>query len=98
MAHSFDIVAYMYQADLYCAGCITEVLPTGPGEKYDGWSLADGVSMSTEADLDEIAAAFGIDRKAEETFDSGEFPKVVFRDQLEGDEYCGKCQTPLDEE
>lgn len=91
-----DIVAYTFKADIYCPDCITEVLPTGEGEAFDGWALAEGAPvMSTEANLNEIAFAFGIDRENEYSFDSDEFPKVVFSSQIEEAENCGKCERIL---
>jgi hypothetical protein len=51
--------------------------------------------MSTEDNLHEIAAAFGIDWTDEDSFDSSEFPKVIFDSQLESDEYCGRCHRVL---
>lgn len=91
MAMPFDIVAYTYKADTYCPECIIEQLPTGPGEDFDGWALAEGADpMTTEANLNEIAAAFGINRGTEHTFDSSYFPKVSFRDQTMTTE-CGRC-------
>lgn len=60
----------------------------------DGWTLM-GVVMSTEDNLAEIAHAFGIDRMNESSFDSGDFPKVIFASQVEDDEYCGKCDRSL---
>jgi hypothetical protein len=92
----YDIMGYAYRTDLYCPGCIVDQLPTGPGEAFDGWALVPPATMSTEANLDEIAAAFGIDRYDERTYDSGDFPKVVFRDQLENDERCGNCGGELE--
>lgn len=91
MPHSTDIVAYTFQADIYCPPCVIRVLPTGPGQKYDGWAVAAMAPMETEANLDEIAAAFGIDRQNESSFDSGDFPKVVLRDQVEFSQRCGAC-------
>lgn len=85
------IVGYTFQAENYCPGCIVDQLPTGPGQPYDGWALAPGVSMPVEANLNEIAYAFGIDRGDETTFDSGDFPKVIFSSQLEDTEYCEAC-------
>lgn len=93
--HATTIVGYTYRADFFCPACIIEQLPTGDGEAFDGWALADGVTMSTEDNLDEIAAAFGIDRDDETSFDSDEFPKVVFADMAAGDEHCGACGEPL---
>ena len=90
-----DIVGYTFQAENYCSGCIIDQLPTGPGRMYDGWALAPGVSMPVEANLNEIAYAFGIDRDDETTFDSGDFPKVIFLSQLVGIEYCEACGWEL---
>lgn len=93
---AFDIVGYTFNADSYCPPCVVEMLPTGPGQPFDGWKLAPGVHMSTEANLDELAYAFGIDRSDEPTFDSSEFPKVIFASQVESaEEVCGRCDKPL---
>lgn len=91
-----DIVGYVYKADTYCPDHIVGRLPTGPSEDFDGWALAHGVTMSVEDNLDEIAAAFGIDREDEYSFDSDYFPKVVFRDIAE-DTQCGECGRFLNE-
>lgn len=85
------IVGYTFAADNYCPGCVVTQLPTGPGQAYDGWALAAGAApMTVEDNLTEIAEAFGIDRFDERTYDSGEFPKVIFADSVEGDR-CGGC-------
>jgi hypothetical protein len=92
---SYDIAGYTFRADNYCTECIIKVLPTGPDEAFDGWALAEGADqMSTEDNLDEIAAAFSIDRMDERTFDSDEFPKVIFVDQID-DDYCGLCAREI---
>lgn len=96
MTHATDIVAYTFQADTYCQGCIVDQLPTGDGEAFDGWNPASGATMSTEENLSEIAAAFGINRMDERSFDSGDFPKVVFSSQVEGPEHCGACNELID--
>lgn len=88
--HATDIVAYTYNADNYCTGCILEVLPTGEGEKFDGWEDMSH-SMSVESNLREIAFAFSIDYDDLASYDSGEFPKPIFASQVEEDEHCGKC-------
>lgn len=87
-----DIIGYTYRADVYCPDCVIANLRTGPEEEFDGWALAEGVRMSVEENLAEIATAFGIDRMDERTYDSGEFPKVIFRGE---DEQCGICGVPL---
>lgn len=100
MNASHDIVAYTYRADLYCGRCVTnlvlrdwltndwlvpvEILDAAPGESY-------------EDDLNWLApfhTEVNIDREREETFDSDDFPKVVFRDQLDpaNDDACAGCE------
>lgn len=91
---AYSIVGYIYQADIYCPSCILHVLPTGEGEAFDGWKDVSG-TMTAEENLDELAAAFGIDRYNEESFDSGEFPKVVFASDSP-DDYCGRCDEYID--
>jgi hypothetical protein len=90
---SYDIAAFAFQAGLYCPGCIQVVLPEDP--RYDGWAVAQPTMMTAEDNLNEVATAFGINRQDESTFDSDDFPKVVFAGQLEGDEYCGRCGGEL---
>ncbi len=94
MAHATDIVAYDFKADRYCPECINEAVENDT--RFDGWQLSpvQGLRpvMPTEDNLNEIATAFGIDRMDETTFDSDDFPKVVFRDNLQGhQERCGAC-------
>ena len=92
------IVGYTYQADIYCPSCIIHELPTSEGEKFEGWELAEGVRMSTEDNLTEIAQAFGIDRFDESSYDSDDFPKVVFVGMVEEGDVCGRCWLPLVED
>lgn len=97
MAHATDIVGYTFNADQYCPQCVISALPTGDGEAFDGWAVAPGAPfISTEDNLAEIAEAFGIDRMDEHSFDSSEFPKVIFRSSLEDDEHCGDCGELLE--
>ncbi|MGH7918839.1 MAG: hypothetical protein ACREQM_02710 [Candidatus Dormibacteraceae bacterium] len=80
MVRSTGIVAYTYRADLYCSGCIlgkVRRVPIGPRDAED--------------ELGELASSAGIDRYGERTFDSCDFPKVVFRDQADRDDRCGSC-------
>lgn len=92
---AWDIVGYAFQADTYCPDCIIGQLPTGEGQAFDGWALAAGVNMTTEDNLSELAAAFQIDRMDERSYDSGDFPKVIFASSVEGEETCGNCHEPL---
>jgi len=85
---AWDIVGYTYAADTYCPDCIIGALPMGDGQAFDGW--ATSVPMSVEDNLNEIAFAFGIDRMDERSFDSSDFPKVVFQSSVE-DDICTTC-------
>lgn len=88
MAKAWDIEAYTYNAALYCPDCVIEEL-IARGEASPG---ARG--MDTEDALDQIAGANGIDRMDERSFDSGDFPKVVFHSDIE-DETCDRCGKSL---
>ncbi len=92
MAHSTDIVAYTYEADIYCPSCMhlgftREALAAGRASEFEGFS--------TEQVLDWCANELAIDRYDEYSFDSSEFPKVVFRDAIDHNEHCGGCHTTL---
>lgn len=90
----WKIVGYSYRVQTYCTTCIIDALPTGEGEEFDGWTLEPTVHMSTEDNLTELAAAFGIDRMDERSFDSSYFPKVIFAGSVD-DEYCDTCGSHL---
>lgn len=83
--HSTDIIAYVYRADMYHPKCMVHVLI---GQREAGPAARD---MDAESVLDQIAAANAIERQNERTFDSDEFPKVVFAGQIEEGESCGYC-------
>jgi hypothetical protein len=90
--HSGDIIAYTYRADNYCPDCIIpELLKRAEiAAKAD---TSEGLwRWDVEGELDAIARIVGIDRQDENTFDSDDFPKVVFADMVEDeDERCGNC-------
>lgn len=90
---SWEIAGYTFRAANYHPGCLLEVMPFGPGEAFDGWRTTSLITV--EENLDELAAAFGVNRQNESSFDSGDFPKVIFADSVEDDEECGKCGEPL---
>jgi hypothetical protein len=80
---SYDIAAYTYAADLYCQVCIIPVLCNA--------ELIGDYANSAESVLDLLAPRMGIDRYEESSYDSGDFPKVVFNDQVSADDRCGSC-------
>lgn len=88
------IVGYVYRANTYCTNSECLPLATGDGEDFDGWSLAPGIYMTTEDNLNEIASAFGINRQDEYSFDSDYFPKVILT-HSGGDARCATCGADL---
>lgn len=91
---AWHISAYVYGAEVLCPECTIKALPTGPGQEYDGWKDVTG-RMTAEENLSELAYAFGIDRSDEQSFDSDDFPKIVFSSDLADGETCGHCGTEL---
>lgn len=93
---SDTIVAYTYKADIYCPECtVLAMLPiTGGCTKGE---IAVYPTHNTEAILDVYAARMNIVRGCEWTFDSDNFPKVVFADQANEieQEYCGVCHREI---
>jgi hypothetical protein len=97
LAKSYDIVGYTFSADNYCERHIFGAM---------GKRRLPG--RSAEESLDTYAKQRGIDRQDERSYDSGNFPKVIFRDQAHdvcnlandygpgqcGDR-CGQCGEPL---
>jgi hypothetical protein len=71
---NYDIVAYTFNADIYCPNCIVGAY-NGNSDDYDAETM-----------LSLLASGLGIERNDEESFDSSEFPKVVFagRRSVEG--------------
>lgn len=83
MTKAWDIVGYTYQSEVWCPDCIADI-----------WArhMPD---LTTESILDVVAEKLGIDRMDEHSFDSGDFPKVIFSSQVEGYEYCCNCHELL---
>lgn len=104
---SFHICAYVFKADIVCCDCIAtwaesglkefgytaeeinEIASLGPG--YDsgvyGWR--------SESLLRSFADTLEIDLEDEYSYDTDDFPKVVFADQVEDREYCGTCHEVI---
>ena len=88
MSRPDDIVAYTFRAENLCPTCV----------KRDVVGHQRAARMWAEDVLDLAADEQGIDRDDESSFDSGDFPKVVFRDQLLVGECCCRCFDRLDEQ
>lgn len=79
-----DIVAYTYQAETLCPSCTASALSI-PFDVIDESGTIGAIEM--------LGIAMGIDVMDERSFDSGDFPKVVFADQFEP---CGDCDACLE--
>lgn len=77
------IVGYIFNADIFCPDCIFPQL-TGSIPMYP-----------VETELDDYAKLRQINRQDERTFDSSDFPKVIFSTQLEHREFCGSCEKGI---
>jgi hypothetical protein len=83
------IVGYTYRADNYCPTCVIQRIV------LNGKPVAVDTNANVENVLDRLADANGIDRYDESSFDSGDFPKVIFSTMVEDDEQCGECGAEL---
>lgn len=90
MTHAADIVGYTYQAANYCTDCITDALLDEQQQLF-----FDCRHDTVSGTLDAVAHYRGIDIEDEHTFDSDDFPKVIFADQIEEDETCATCGEVL---
>lgn len=88
MTKAWDIVAYIYQAEELCPTCTIEAL------LRNGEASPAARDMNEETVLDQIAGANAIDRHDESSFDSDDFPKVVFASDADG-EQCDACGEAL---
>lgn len=84
--HSHTVVGYIYRADIYCDHCVGVMF-----KKEHGPSIFDG----TDAILRARAAERNIDHYDESTYDSDDFPKVIFADHASDDDTCGNCHDTL---
>lgn len=81
MANATDIAGYTYKAENYRPDQLIELLIT------EGVASPGARSLTVEEALDQIASANAIDRYDERSFDSSEFPKVIFVSQLIDTDY-----------
>lgn len=86
--HATDIVGYTYAADTYCPDDMRAIAKRHTARPVP--------SLSVEVELDEWARMARIDRYDERSFDSDEFPKVIFADSawdVAGTEFADHCAT-----
>lgn len=80
---AWDIVGYTYRADIWCPSCIVGCAKV--------WGGTLGRPDDAEEMLDACAKIRGIDREDERSFDSDDFPKVIFASDVDDCEFCGEC-------
>jgi hypothetical protein len=83
--HAFAVVGYTFNAENLCAGCTIQAMIDG------GLAAPAARDMLAEDVLDMVAEANVIDRHDESTFDSSEFPKVIFCHMTAENEVCCSC-------
>jgi hypothetical protein len=87
---AWDIVGYSYKAETLCQGCILDKV----SKARELFNISEYID--TEGALNAAAAMQHVDREDEKSYDSGDFPKVVFASQVESDgERCDSCGESL---
>ena len=86
---SDEVAAYAYRGEIHCPACVIEAMIVA------GYASPAARDMPAEDVLDQCAEAAAIDRADETSFDSAEFPKFVFLDQVRNADACGHCHAPL---
>ncbi len=87
------IAGYTYKADTYCPGHIVGQLTTNPGDIHHEEHL---VEDNVEEHLALLAKLKGIkDLTDEYSYDSDDFPKVFFADQVSSETRCAVCNIEL---
>lgn len=82
---SDTIVGYTYDADTLCPVCTAVAV----GVDYEAGPRIPDL-------IDRAGREAGIDVDNERTFDSSEWPKVIFESSVEGpEERCGSCHESL---
>ena len=98
MSACYDIVAYDYAADRYCLDCMVVTATERMEAAFPGASARGDCDGFPDQVIATWARLAGIDFNDEHSYDSDEFPKVVFRDQLESEATCATCHCDLEDE
>ena len=85
-----NIVGYTYRAENYTPAGMIAHLPTGEGEPFDGWALGEGINLDPNENIREIAFSFGVDLADPYSFNSDDFPKPIFADEVDVDTFIGQ--------
>lgn len=108
---SFHIACYVFQADIVCCDCIANWAKDRLMEEtnYSSDTIEEIVQDGGEAPnfdtgvfayrsetlLRMLAPKWKINLEDEYSYDSDNFPKIVFADQVEDREYCGVCHEEI---
>lgn len=84
---SWTIVGYTYRAENWMPNAIVAQLTTNPGNVHHKSASVP----NAEAHLDLLARIAHIDRYDESSYDSDDFPKVIFADSVEEGETFRDC-------
>jgi len=101
---SWHIAGYTHCAEIQCCDCVAnwaenelilegytqgdiDLIVRNVGLEYD----AGVFGYRSEILLRQLSELWQINLEDEYSWDSDDFPKVVFADQIESDEYCGVC-------
>lgn len=82
------IVGYTFNTEILCPKCVMRQMVAV------SQASPAALDMSAEDALTQIADAIGLDRMDESSFDSSDFPKVVFACCIESD-CCFECGEAL---
>lgn len=88
-----EIVGYSFRADIYCPEDTADAVARYVDRQF-GLYAGKMAYETVEEYLGRVAGHLGIDRYDERTFDSDEFPKVIFPNMADS-EYCGTCLQQL---
>ena len=86
---AWEIVAYTFRADLYCPECVADHVAALPVLSTHGGARRQAYE-TTENYLDRLGGVLAVDRADERSYDTEDFPKVVFASDLDHD-LCGEC-------
>lgn len=95
MSRATDVVAYTYDADTYCPDCTLALVKARHPLDYP---LSSTVQASDTAEdiLRTVAKSLRLGNEDESSYDSDDFPKVVFSSQIDEPEHCGRCGEEID--
>jgi hypothetical protein len=106
---SYHVGAYTYKAGIWCCDCVandSESFLSDQGftkkeiQRFvDIWTAGSSYGITafrSEALLHKVAEIKNIDISDPYSFDSDDFPKIIFNDEMEDEEYCENCLKEIE--